>query len=861
MIYYLRNTIGLKMRRIITSVQVLTILGLVLASLSLPHLVQGSEQQKPDSNCDDCKTQDKSLYAAVIEPGSLPETIAQNDEQGSITSSKKIRIINLGPVVNWSGLDYAPTVSADGRTLFFVSNRAGSKIDEKGKPSHDFWFVTKLENLDTVFFAPINLDTTTELGNRGVNTEFNEGASSIAADRQSLYFTACNRPDGLGSCDIYYSEIDGLKWSRPINLGNNVNSLHWDSQPSIKFNKGRIYFASNRPGPNGSDNVDIWYSDWDWDNDEWKPAVNLEAINTSGTDWSPFIGTDGVTLFFASDGYPNTIGGKDFYVTTLNEETNTWSKPLNLGEPINTSEDESFISLPASGDVIYFSSTRTDLKGYQGDLDIFMAFVPSFYRVSTLKVQVVDECSRENIPADIQIVNRLTNRTEKGNVTLDKKEFEIFVKNDDYGPEKDSMPFVDMLITANNPKYGSKEEIQRIMKPEKTVEIEETKIPLEYKVTVTLGNKPKLGAKIAEADYVTRNKGFKPELAKFKGLVMEEVQTYDLYPLLNYVFFDEGSSDIPSRYNIFGSPDKTRGFTDTTIAGGTLDKYYHIMNIYAYRLLKHPEQNLEIWGCMDGVSPKEKNKELAKSRAQKVFNYLRDVWGIPESRMKIMMTNNGKPKTPSNERDSLGIQENRRVELICPEWEIEKPVFSKDAKIFPQPEEMTFVIDNGIEQQLVAKRRIEIKKGDQTWKVLNEIGLTEKEFVWDWLNDDDKYPKDEVPYTCQLVITSLSGAECSSEPINIPVMQISSESKKVDKGVDSTLENYSLILFPFNRFDAGPKNERIMNDYVYTRCFPNSSIYVTGHTDVVGLDEHNLVLSQKRAGTVQDGINKKTSGA
>ncbi|HPU24252.1 MAG TPA: hypothetical protein PL149_08910, partial [Candidatus Kapabacteria bacterium] len=81
--------------------------------------------------------------------------------QSNIIASKRIRIINLGPVVNWEGLDYAPTISADGRTLYFVSNRPGSKLTPDGKNSHDFWAAKKPERLDTVFFQPFNIDTTT----------------------------------------------------------------------------------------------------------------------------------------------------------------------------------------------------------------------------------------------------------------------------------------------------------------------------------------------------------------------------------------------------------------------------------------------------------------------------------------------------------------------------------------------------------------------------------------------------------------------------------------------------------------------------------------------------------------------------
>jgi outer membrane protein OmpA-like peptidoglycan-associated protein len=92
-------------------------------------------------------------------------------------------------------------------------------------------------------------------------------------------------------------------------------------------------------------------------------------------------------------------------------------------------------------------------------------------------------------------------------------------------------------------------------------------------------------------------------------------------------------------------------------------------------------------------------------------------------------------------------------------------------------------------------------------------------------------------------------------------MQISSERKKVETGSDSTKESYNLILFPFNSAEAGLLNDRIMKDYVYSRCKASSRIVVTGHTDTKGLDNTNLKLSERRAGSVSTGIQKKTKGA
>jgi outer membrane protein OmpA-like peptidoglycan-associated protein/Tol biopolymer transport system component len=793
------------------------------------------------------------------------EIVAQESEKGILGKANRIRIINLGPVVNSAGVDYAPTVSADGKTLFYVSDRNGSRLLD-GKSSHDFWATKKKDRLDTVFFNPYNIDTVTNLNYLNVNTEFAEGASSISADRQTLYFTACTRPDGLGMCDIYKSSIEGDKWGRPVNLGKNVNSENWDSQPSISPDQKRIYFISTRKGPNSDGkpiikNMDIWYSDWDEDAEDWKPAENLEELNTDGWEYTPFIAADNSTLFFASDGHKPNIGGLDFYYARLDGSNGQWTKPENLGEPINTSKDESFITLPASGDIIYFASKRTDLAGYQGDYDIFMAFVPSFFRAVNVLTTVKDECSQEFIPATITVKNPITGRIVKDSINTFKPKFEVIVSNNDYGNPKDSLKYVDLEITASHPKYGSKTVTQRVTRPSTTENPDEVDKPAdEINVVITLGQRPVLGSEIAESDYIARQKTSQAQLSNWRGLVMKETKTWNLYPLLNYVFFDQCSSVIPERYILFDSPDQTEMFTDTTILGGTLDKYYHLLNIYGYRLRNNPSVKITIQGTNDGLTQCEKNNmKLSEARAQKIYDYFKTIWKIDPSRMKLEFV--GIPKVPTSTRvDSIGVYENRRVEILCDNWEVVKPVFDIGSVTEPQPRNMNFVMKNGIEQSLVAKRRIEITRKNDNWKTITDIGTAEEKHLWNWQNSSNKYPADEVAFTAQLVITTQSGAECKSDPINIPVLQVTQSRLKVEGTVDTTREIYNLILFPFDRFDAGPINERIMKDYVYSRCRPSSKIEVIGHTDVVGMYDHNMKLSGKRAFAVRDGINKVTGG-
>jgi outer membrane protein OmpA-like peptidoglycan-associated protein len=348
---------------------------------------------------------------------------------------------------------------------------------------------------------------------------------------------------------------------------------------------------------------------------------------------------------------------------------------------------------------------------------------------------------------------------------------------------------------------------------------------------------------------------------------MRQKLTWNLYPLLNYVFFDLGSSDIPERYVMFKDNAETKDFADTTITGGTLDKYYHLLNIYGYRLTKNPDSKIEIVGCNDGTTSGEKRSGLSKERATNVYNYLRDVWKIDESRMKLVSRD--KPQSVSNLKDSLGITENRRVEIVC-DWEIMKPVFDVNVTTYPDPENMNYLMKNGIEDALVTKRRIEIARNGQAWNTLTNIGTVDPSFLWDWKNTKNKYPQDEgaqselkdlASYTAKLIVTTGSGRECESESITIPVKFARINDRVIAEGKDSTDETYNLVLFPFDSPKAGPINERIMRDYVYERCMTTSSIEVIGHTDVVGLYERNMKLSNDRANTVTGGINKSTSGS
>ncbi len=682
--------------------------------------------------------------------------------------------------------------------------------------------------------------------------------------------------DGIDKGTANPIHIEGDRWSKPRNLGRAVNSEFWDSQPTISPDKSRLYFTSNRPSPTnpdgeGDDDIDIWYSDWDDDLGEWKPAKNLgPEVNTKMQEVSPFIASDGYTLFFASNGHTPTMGGLDFYRTKKSGEKERdgrekWSKPQPLPAPINTPQDEQFISLPASGDVLYFSSRRTDIPGFQGEIDVFMAFIPTYFRAVNVIVNVIDECTGQNVPANLTFRNNKTARNVKDGVDIQRVESNIIVSDDDYGPANTRDGMTSFTVTASSPTYGERSITVEVKDPGKTTKQEETKVQTEIRKTITLGQRPKL---TAEMEF---SKWAKSKNNSYKGLVMEERATIQLYPLLPFVFFDLNSATLPVRYKqITGR--QTSDFNDERIPGGTLDKYYHVMNIYGYRLRKYPNVNVEVVGCLDETN-EDKNSDLSKRRAQVVYDYLKNVWGISESRIKLSYR--GWPEVRSNPKDSFGIVENRRTEFRFSGgteddlWEVQRPILDNDPTVSPDPDRMTWMMSNGIDENIVASRRIEIIRNGAPWNTLTAIGTTDASTQWDWQNKDLEYPQEKGaegameaslnPFKAVLVVTSKNGQECKSDTATVPVKRVSSKTMGTERGAEKTLEKYNLILFKFDSPEAGELNERIMSTWVFPRVKKSSDIRIEGHTDVVGLDTRNKKLSEDRARTAENFIKKRTS--
>lgn len=509
-----------------------------------------------------------------------------------------VNIKNAGNIINSSFHEYSPLLTSDGNTMIFTSNRALSDQQVKEGTNYEDIYITHRQGEE--WSEPQKIS-------EQLNHEFHDAACSISPDGKTLFLYY---EEGAG--DIYVSNLGPDGWSAPEPLNKNINSPHhWETSACISADGQKLFFTSNRPGGYGE--LDIYVSTRDAKGG-WGKAVNLGPnINTPFHEDSPFIHADGVTLYFSSDGHP-TMGSNDIFKSELVD--GKWSKPKNLGYPINSIDYDGFFILSPDKKTGYYSAMREDGRG---NADIFIInFLdpppPPVVEDTVVVAQIVEEQPKD--PEDyvdpiIEIHKEMKIVTVLKGTVID---------------ELTSTPVHATISLVNN---ETNTVVARITSKHGTGEFE-----------LTIPHGGNYGVATEAPGYLFNSINFNlPQFAEY-----QEIDTHILMVkaevgskvVLKNIFFDTGKSAIKHE----------------SIA--ELEKIHQL-------LLANPLLKVQINGHTDNTGTASTNMVLSLQRAESVVNYLVEK-GIDRSRVTGKGFGSERPLV-SNDDEQEGREINRRTEI------------------------------------------------------------------------------------------------------------------------------------------------------------------------------------------------------
>jgi len=233
---------------------------------------------------------------------------------------------HTGERINGTSSDYNPVVSQDEEVMIYMT---GLKF---------YNAINMVTKEDGEWSAPINITPQ-------IQSDGDQNVTCLSIDGKEMYL---NKEDNFNS-DIYYSKFENNQWIQSESLGKQINTKYWESHACISPDGKELLLASNRKDSYGG--MDIYISTQN-DNGEWLEPVNLgDTINTELNEENPFYSSDGKRLYFSSQGHYN-IGGYDVFYADRQAD-GSWSSPVNLGYPLNTTDDDLFYLPLGDGKLAY----------------------------------------------------------------------------------------------------------------------------------------------------------------------------------------------------------------------------------------------------------------------------------------------------------------------------------------------------------------------------------------------------------------------------------------------------------------------------------------------------------------------------
>lgn len=513
-----------------------------------------------------------TLYNETISTKDFLELVKQRIRETKLglrflTDPTNAKVRNIGEKINSEDSDYAPVISSDESTLIFTSRRKGTtgggRSSEDGLFYEDIYISTQKRD---EWSKPKNID-----GN--INSKYHEASVALSPDGKQLFIYQ----DSNGG-DIYVSERkERNKWSVPQKLGGDINSKYRETSVSITDDGNTLYLATDRPHPDAQGGLDL-YKVEKKENGNWGKLINLgPTINTPEDEDAPFIHFDAKTLYFSSRGH-QTMGGFDIFYSEIID--NEWTEPVNLGYPINTSDDDIHFVLSSDYKKGYYASNQ---KNSLGDKDLYIVDMPDYRDVEVIDFQL----SMKTISVGFDPLT-----------TNDPKRAIVILR----GIVKDEES--DQLISARM----------------SLIDVEENQVVNEINAVAPSGvyyTQMKTGRKyllhVQKEGYLYHSEYFEIPV----GVVNQEK--------ILHIYL--------KRINVKKSID-FKALFDYNSANLTKQSIPALQNLLAF-LNTNPEIKGQIEGHTDSIGPDNYNLILSENRAKAVYDYL-TMQGIDKNRLSFM---------------------------------------------------------------------------------------------------------------------------------------------------------------------------------------------------------------------------------
>jgi outer membrane protein OmpA-like peptidoglycan-associated protein len=330
-------------------------------------------------------------------------------------------------------------------------------------------------------------------------------------------------------------------------------------------------------------------------------------------------------------------------------------------------------------------------------------------------------------------------------------------------------------------------------------------------------------------------------------IVIEETEVSESFPVLPYVFFPEGSSELSATAMHLLKPEGTSSFVEDSLPWNTLDIYSEMLNIVGSRMKKNPDAKIVVTGCNNNTGVETKNLPLSKARAGAVKDYLVYVWGIDEERILAQQRN--LPANPGNTQYTEGQVENQRAEISSRDFDIIQPVKLRDIQKTSNPPNVEIYPEITAEAG-IAGWNLRVLQKEQT---LREYTGESRPNMINWEVENAPIPALDTPLELNLWAADKDG-QTTEATDQLEIRQLTIRKKRYELQDDKRIERFSLIVFDYDKAKLTENHKKILRK-INERIQPDSKVTISGYADRTGDREYNRVLAYRRCMEVREELD------